>query len=223
MARTYKRDSRGRFAGGGGSSGGRPAARSAPRGKNRLTRDNSGRITSVGGDGATARGGRLRTAAGKQRAVRTAKIKGAPASVVSRAGKLKSGSKKRISLKPNVSFAAMERRLAGLSKLPDRRQRMEITRDEMAYRAGQYPKSKQKRQDYFSRASQAERNRTLNTQMVAARAADFYKGAIHSASNYGSRSRYGTGRRTIGAPPQQTFASGSAWRGYSYRPSRSRR
>ena len=75
MARTYKRDSRGRFAGGGGSSG-RPAAKPAPRGKNRLTRDNSGRITSQGGDGATARGGRLRTASGKQRATQTARIKG---------------------------------------------------------------------------------------------------------------------------------------------------
>lgn len=74
MARTYKRDSRGRFASGGGS--GRPAARPAPRGKNRLTRDNSGRITSVGGDGATARGGRLRTASGKLRATQTAKISG---------------------------------------------------------------------------------------------------------------------------------------------------
>lgn len=66
MARTYKRDSRGRFAGGGGSGGGRPATRKVQRGTNRLTRDNSGRITGTG-DGATARGGRLRTAGGKQR------------------------------------------------------------------------------------------------------------------------------------------------------------
>ena len=72
MARTYKRDARGRFASGG-------SARSAPKtrvvtgaravsgGKNRLTRDNAGRITSVGGQGATARGGRLRTASGAKR------------------------------------------------------------------------------------------------------------------------------------------------------------
>jgi hypothetical protein len=47
------------------------------RGTNRLTRDNAGRITSAGGEGATARGGRLRTAAGNLRATQTAKIKGA--------------------------------------------------------------------------------------------------------------------------------------------------
>jgi hypothetical protein len=41
MARTYKRDSNGRFASGGGGSA-RPKARSAPRGQNRLTRSNAG-------------------------------------------------------------------------------------------------------------------------------------------------------------------------------------
>jgi hypothetical protein len=80
MARTYKRDGIGRFAGGGGSSGGgggkRPAAKSVSRGVNRLTRDNAGKITSVGGEGATARGGRLKTAAGNKRAMQTAKVSG---------------------------------------------------------------------------------------------------------------------------------------------------
>lgn len=77
MARTYKRDANGRFAGGGGSTrSGRPAAKPVSRGKNRITRDNAGRIASVGGEGATARGGRLRTAAGNKRAVQTARIKG---------------------------------------------------------------------------------------------------------------------------------------------------
>lgn len=76
MARTYKRDSRGRFAsGGGGSSGGRPKARMATRGTNRLTRDNAGKITGTG-DGATARGGRLKTAAGNQRGKVMARIGG---------------------------------------------------------------------------------------------------------------------------------------------------
>ena len=88
MARTYKRDGNGRFAGGGGSSGGgggkRPAAKSVSRGVNRLTRDNAGKITSVGGSGATARGGRLKTAAGNKRAMQTAKVSG-----VSRAGTMK--------------------------------------------------------------------------------------------------------------------------------------
>jgi len=120
----------------------------------------------------------------------------------------------------NVSFAAMERRLASLSGLQSRRQRTEITRDEMAWRAGQYPKDKKKRQDFSARASQAERNRAQNTAIVAARAADFYKGAIHAAGNFGQRSRYSTGKQSRGAPAQLTFSSQSAWRGYSFRPRR---
>ena len=79
MARSYKRDANGRFAGGGGGSGGdgkRPAAKPVSRGKNRLTRDNAGKITSVGGNGATARGGRLKTASGNQRATQTARAIG---------------------------------------------------------------------------------------------------------------------------------------------------
>lgn len=87
MARTYKRDSRGRFASTGGSSGGgRPAAKPVSRGTNRLTRDNAGRITSVGGNGATARGGRLRTAAGNLRARQIDRVNAAPKGVVSRSG-----------------------------------------------------------------------------------------------------------------------------------------
>jgi hypothetical protein len=77
MGRKYNRDARGRFASGGsgGGSKARPVAKPRTRGANRLTRDNAGRITSVGGNGATARGGRLRTAAGNQRATQTARIK----------------------------------------------------------------------------------------------------------------------------------------------------
>lgn len=79
MARTYRRDARGRFAGGGGGGGGgsrRPPARQVSRERNRLTRDNSGRITGIGGSGATARGGRLRTGAGNLRATQTDRLKG---------------------------------------------------------------------------------------------------------------------------------------------------
>lgn len=51
-------------------------AKPKPSKGNRITRDNAGKITSVGGEGATARGGRLRTASGKKRATATRKIKG---------------------------------------------------------------------------------------------------------------------------------------------------
>jgi hypothetical protein len=88
---SYVRDNRGRFAStpGGGGAPKRPPAKWISRGTNRLTRDNSGRITSVGGNGATARGGRLRTGAGNLRARQTDRLKGAPQGVVSKGGKVR--------------------------------------------------------------------------------------------------------------------------------------
>lgn len=74
--RTYSRDARGRFASSG--SGGikaKPAPKKAPtRAGNRLNRDNAGKITGIGRDGATARGGRLRTASGNRRATQVARL-----------------------------------------------------------------------------------------------------------------------------------------------------
>ena len=85
---SYVRDGRGRFASApGGGAPKRPPAKKASRGTNRLTRDNSGRITGVGKNGATARGGRLRTGAGNLRARQTDRLKGAPQGVLSRGGK----------------------------------------------------------------------------------------------------------------------------------------
>lgn len=49
----------------------------AEKGPNRLTRDNAGKITSQGGNGATVRGGRLRTAGGNLRATQLASMKAA--------------------------------------------------------------------------------------------------------------------------------------------------
>ena len=77
--RTYVRDGRGRFASTGTTTAkAKPAARRAQRGTNRITRDNSGKITGVGKNGATARGGRLRTAAGNQRGAVLDRLKRAP-------------------------------------------------------------------------------------------------------------------------------------------------
>lgn len=115
MARTYKRDALGRFAGGGGG-GGRPKARSVARGANRLTRDNAGRITSVGGDGATARGGRLRTAGGKQRAVQTARLKGRGA--IGRANGATGGRAVAKAYGRGVNAQKVERMLGRLQKSP---------------------------------------------------------------------------------------------------------
>jgi hypothetical protein len=84
------------------------------RGTNRLTRDNAGRITSAGGEGATARGGRLRTAAGNLRATQTAKIKGSggrlrkPVGGAQGAAKVSSAK----SRKADLSDAGFSRRLS---------------------------------------------------------------------------------------------------------------
>jgi len=77
--RTYVRDGRGRFASTGTTTAkAKPAARRAQRGTNRITRDNSGKITGVGKNGATVRGGRLRTGAGNQRGAVLDRMKRAP-------------------------------------------------------------------------------------------------------------------------------------------------
>jgi len=85
--RTYARDNRGRFAST-GTARSRPAPKkAATRGTNRLTRDNSGRIVGVGKNGATARGGRLRTGAGNQRATQTTRLRTAkPAGTIKTKG-----------------------------------------------------------------------------------------------------------------------------------------
>jgi len=94
MARTYRRDARGRFAGGGGGSG-RPATKGFSKGaKNRLTRDNAGKITGQGGSGATARGGRLKTASGNARARQVGKLKGGPKGTIGKPKGLKPGAVK---------------------------------------------------------------------------------------------------------------------------------
>lgn len=76
--RSYVRDGNGRFASSPGGGGGkaRPAARrAATRAGNRLNRDNAGRISGIGRDGATVRGGRIKTAKGARRATQTASLK----------------------------------------------------------------------------------------------------------------------------------------------------
>lgn len=115
MARTYKRDSRGRFAGGGGKGSRSGGRKPLQRGVNRLTRDNAGRITSQGGSGATARGGRLRTASGNKRATVTARgIGKAPAGTVGRGGKVKAPARV---AKPAAAVKPARRRSRAASKV----------------------------------------------------------------------------------------------------------
>jgi hypothetical protein len=111
MARTYRRDSNGRFSGGGGGSA-KKGVRTATRGTNRLTRDNAGRITSVGGQGATARGGRLRTAAGNKRGAVVARIGGKQSGVVGKAKGARSAAPKKTSAKYKLTPSRLNEKLA---------------------------------------------------------------------------------------------------------------
>ena len=76
---SYTRDNSGRFAsspGGGAPKRSTPATRrAATRAGNRLNRDNSGRISGIGRNGATVRGGRLKTAKGNKRATQLASMR----------------------------------------------------------------------------------------------------------------------------------------------------
>jgi hypothetical protein len=143
MARTYKRDSRGRFAsGGGGSSGGRPKARMATRGTNRLTRDNAGKITGTG-DGATARGGRLKTAAGNQRGKVMARIGGGGGKL--RGGKGKAAAK---AYGRGVDAAKVERMLGRLQKSPSYQGK---TKRLMSAKQSAGAKTRQRATDFLSK------------------------------------------------------------------------
>lgn len=126
MARQYKRDARGRFAGGGGGGkGGRPAANPRSKGSNRLTRDNAGRITSVGGSGATARGGRLKTASGKQRATVKVKARGGVKGTVGKPKGLKPGT-----LKPKAATRPAVRKIASQADFATMKRRYDRTKPE---------------------------------------------------------------------------------------------
>jgi hypothetical protein len=108
--RTYTRDSNGRFASTGTTTAkARPAARrAATRAGNRLNRDNTGRISGIGRNGATIRGGRLKTAKGNARATQTASMRGAGfrASTIAKGGRGVSGKVAR-------SMAAVRKERAG--------------------------------------------------------------------------------------------------------------
>lgn len=62
-----------------------PAAASAPGRRMRQSRDNAGRITAAG-QGATARGGRLRTASGNKRAGQAKRLSGGGANTIAKGG-----------------------------------------------------------------------------------------------------------------------------------------
>ena len=124
--RVYSRDNWGRFAST-GTTGTKvkPAARRAQRGTNRLTRDNSGKITGIGKNGATARGGRLRTAAGNQRGAVLDRLKRAPmAGTVGKGGKVRGGVRPVAVVKPVAPAKPAKAPRAGKAKGPSKGERV---------------------------------------------------------------------------------------------------
>jgi len=121
---SYTRDNSGRFAstpGGGAPKRSTPATRrAATRAGNRLNRDNSGRISGIGRNGATVRGGRLKTAKGNKRATQLASMRpaGLRAGTIAKGGRGVSGAaartlaaarKERMAVKPVAPAKALKR------------------------------------------------------------------------------------------------------------------
>lgn len=212
MARTYKRDSRGRFAGGGGGSsggrGGRPATKRVQRGTNRLTRDNSGKITGQGGSGATARGGRLKTAAGNQRATQLDRLKGRIAGTVGKGGKVKGGGMPKARL--NTSAPAFSRRLQRTDPSAAAQRRMQSEMARPMQFSGRKPGGAADRR-FRDQTSTASYNRQRRSEAVAKEARKLLSLASQSPSDWATRPRYSTVKKPSKANPAWSYSDLSAW------------
>lgn len=208
MARTYKRDALGRFAGGGGG-GGRPKARSVSKGANRLTRDNAGRITSVGGSGATARGGRLKTASGNQRATQLDRLKGRIAGTVGRGGKVKGGARMK-SPGLNTSAPAFSRRLQRTDPSAAAQRRMQSEMARPMQFSGRRPGGAADRR-FRDQVSTASYNRQRRSEGVAREARKLLSLASQSPSDWATRPRYSTVKRPSKVNPAWSYSDLSAW------------
>lgn len=237
MARTYKRDALGRFAGGGGG-GGRPKARSVSKGANRLTRDNSGRITSVGGSGATARGGRLKTASGNQRATQLDRLKGRIAGTVGKArggARMKSAglnkdgmavfkstgkpaktyripqqNTQKAKVRLNTSAPAFSRRLQRTDPSAAAQRRMQSEMARPMQFSGRKPGGAADRR-FRDQASTASYNRQRRSEGVAREARKLLSLASQSPSDWATRARYSTVKKPSKANPAWSYSDLSAW------------
>lgn len=160
------------------------------RGRNRLTRDNAGKITGQGGSGATARGGRLKTAAGNQRGAVLMKAKGGVAGTVGKGGK-RTG---------NLANASAQRKPVTGADLSRRLQRA-MSSDVYQRRYRDYERSRGNK-SLFKKAENARRTQAgaydFAGAMAAARglryrsATSSPEGQARLAVNYSKRPRYST-------------------------------
>lgn len=145
----------------------------------RYTRDKRGRFASVG---ATARGGRLRTAAGNKRATQTAMIKGGPASgTIGKPKGLKPGA---IKAKPAVKSSARraDRAEANIPMRGARGRRLdaEITRNVNAQNAQERAADKARNRQAKTEVSRAKKLRDAHIGSIA-KAKGLSKGQVESA------------------------------------------
>ena len=181
----------------------------------KYVRDNRGRFATTG---ATARGGRLKTASGKKRATQTVKTKtgGKPAGAIKGKIKRDPGAAKPAAAKPakrktvNTSGASFERRraLAEPKVAANRRLKAEASRPLQF--SGKKAGGKAD-QLFNDKVAQASYNRQRASEGVAARARRFYDGASQFYSAFSDRPRYSTIRKPAKDAGQWSSSSQSAW------------
>lgn len=194
----------------------------------RYTRDNRGRFASVG---ATARGGRLKTAAGNKRATQTAKLSGGgPKATIGKSKGLKPSqiranqrSQSSSKRKPQLSGQAFERRANAITpqSVDQRRMKAESQRPLQFYSGKSGGRGAQ---DFRDRVSQASYNRQQRSFGVAIRAKRFYSAAAQFQSEFTTRPKWSTVRN----PGPDSVAAWSrsresAWSGYKGRGARRHR
>lgn len=146
----------------------------------KYSRDNRGRFASVG---ATARGGRLRTASGKKRETQTAKIKGGAASgTIGKPKGLKPGA---IKAKPAAAKPAARRADRAEANIPmrgarGRRLDAEITRNVNAQKAQERAADKARSRQAKTEMSRAKKLRDAHIGSIA-KAKGLSKGQVESA------------------------------------------
>lgn len=192
----------------------------------KYARDNRGRFASKG-TGATARGGRLKTAGGNKREGQTIQAAGGRAGTIGKPRGLKPGAIKpkaaaqqKPSRKPAISGQSFERRAAALTpQSVDQRRMTAESRRPMEFYSGKG--TGKAAQEFRDRTGQASYNRQSRSMGVAIRAKKFYSAAAQFQSEYTTRPRWSTvrnpGPSSVGAWSRR---SESAWSGYKGRGAR---
>lgn len=243
MARTYKRDSRGRFAGGGGGGGSsrarpvtltrrKPVSQGGGKSRGNLLKRQAvksaqGKLAAKDPADQTIKGTLSRRSqkgavTRAQRQLQAAQ-QGGSVRLKARTGVMKVGGRKaRAANKkaPQTSGQSFERRMSRVTpaNAEARRMRVESTAPMQFYRGRSGGKAESAFRD---RVSQASYNRQVRSRLVADRARQFYGAASQFRSSFTERPRYSTrSNRGRGSMGPWSLGFESAWAGYRGRGSR---